>query len=480
MKTFAQFIDESIVNALLKGTVRQTLKRQGLRTAVRSSTKTATKAAAPKVMKVQTPTQNITGFRTGGKNRGANFDPMKGSKYQFTPGTATTPPKSTPFTAPGHHTTPAGRKPTTDMTAFTSKKNATMLRQQRIDNRDWTTGERLKGKDDWKSYTNPETGKRERIGVQARPERGLTPVEVWDNYPKGVEYKHGVFSKGGERMTHAGSPIVDIQTRPGGPGTLPLYGAERKDLAKAVKAEIKRRRAAAPSKPPATPSKPPKYEYGQEGRVTAKDVDVFQTRQRTGGYGDKGADRGGKPGVGQTKTVATLTQGPYKGATPIQPESKRILKQYAKGTGVGQNPLRGEPGSGAELTSGMKRIKKKITKRIEKKYPNIGASAISPSPRTPAAKDALRDIAAHEADVDARKKKGFEDLAKRIQSVKDDTGTVSAGAPPNRTGGKPTSSSSPNGKKKKKKGSFVGDLATFAGGSAVGAYAGSQEEDEEK
>ena len=159
-----------------------------------------------------------------------------------------------------------------------------------------------------------------------------------------------------------------------------------------------------PAKPVRT-KKPTKtsrsgYQYGKEGRVTSKDVDVFQTRQRTGGYGEAGATRGGQPGVGQTKTVATVTQGPYKGATPITKSSRDILRTYAKSPEVGQNPLRSQPGS--ELTSGQQRIKKKISQKIIQKY-DIGqkskpsksvANIVEPSPRTSAAKDAFADMKA--------------------------------------------------------------------------------------
>ena len=466
MKTFAQFIEESLASVLFKGAARQALRRQGIRAAVKRST-----GALPKKLKVQTPTKNITGFRTGGKNRGAGFDPMKGSKYQFTPATSTTPARSTPFTAPGHISTPAGRKPTTDLTVFTSKQNAAVLRQQRLDAKDWNTGQRLTGKSDWKKVTNLETGKKEVIPTQNRPEKGLSPVEVWDKYPKGVEYKHGVFSKGGERMTHVGSPIVDIQTRKA-PGALPMFGADRKELAQRVKAELQRQKAALKkAKVEAKPTKSSSgYEYGKEGRVTAKDVDVFSTRQRTGGYGEPNATRGGKPGVGQTKTVATLTGGEFAGATPISRESRRVLKKFAKSPNVGQNPLRGEPGTGAELTQGQMRIRKKIAKKIQKKY-GIGAeNNVTPSPRTPAAKDAFRDMAEFDK-AQAIKKKGYEDLSKAIDDV------VPPSKPP--TSSSP-SSTSPTPKKKKKGSKTLNDLLTFAGGSAVGGYAGAKEDDDVK
>ena len=156
------------------------------------------------------------------------------------------------------------------------------------------------------------------------------------------------------------------------------------------------------------------YEYGKEGRVTSQDVDVFQTRQRTGGYGEVGATRGGQPGVGQTKTVATITKGPYKGATPISASSRRILQTYAKSSGVGQNPLRSEPGTGSIPTEGQKRLKRQITKKIETKYqitpPEKPKSFIEPSPRTPAARDAFRDF---------QKDQGRTFSKRVIQAIKD-------------------------------------------------------------
>lgn len=191
-----------------------------------------------------------------------------------------------------------------------------------------------------------------------------------------------------------------------------------------------------PSKPTRTkkPTKTSKsgYQYGKEGRVTQKDIDVFQTRQRTGGYGEQGATRGGQPGVGQTKTVATITKGPYAGATPITRTSRDILRTYAKSPGVGQNPLRSETGS--ELTSGQQRIKKKLTKKIAQKY-DIGTdpkdlkvgNVVEPSPRTPAAKDAFADMRAEterQAKKAAKRAKksdiNYKSLSKAIDDLPDE------------------------------------------------------------
>jgi len=234
-------LTEAIISKIIRAAARQAFKTKGLTSRVNVTN--------PSRIRIPTPTKNITGFRTGGMNRGANFDPMKGSKYQFKPGTPGTnpiPPRSTSFTAPGHHKTPAGRKPETDATVFTTRQYADVMRSQRIDGADWNTGKKYTPQQykagAWKSLTDLTTGQRQRIPVSGRPQKGSTPIEIWDNYPKGVEYRHGVFSKGGERMTHTGSPIVDIQTKKGG-SNLPLYGQQRREIQQRVRRALRNPRA---------------------------------------------------------------------------------------------------------------------------------------------------------------------------------------------------------------------------------------------
>jgi len=134
---------------------------------------------------------------------------MKGSKYQFDPVNRT----SISNTAPGHISTPAGIKPKSTRTYFDTPKNIISAKQ----NRNYST----LGKD---------------------PKKGLTPFEAWKkgDYPAGVEYAKGKFSEPNWSPTHAGSPIVDIQTRTASKSNLPLFGAERREIRDRVKAELQK------------------------------------------------------------------------------------------------------------------------------------------------------------------------------------------------------------------------------------------------
>ena len=102
------------------------------------------------------------------------------------------------------------------------------------------------------------------------------------------------------------------------------------------------------------------------------DIDI------AGKAADDKSGAGGKPGAGQTKSLRgqTLTKGPYKGATPISKAEADILRKYAKSPGVGQNPLRSQPGSGAELTTGRKRSLKASARRAVEKQSQARRSAV--------------------------------------------------------------------------------------------------------
>jgi len=211
---------EALAASLIKAVARQVVKSKALQKAVPKATTipvrnywTNTPVAglsvaskAPEKVKLA-PT--ITGFRSGGANRGSNFDPMKGSKYQFDPVNRT----SISNTAPGHISTPAGIKPKSTRTYFDTPKNIISAKQ----NRNYST----LGKD---------------------PKKGLTPFEAWKkgDYPAGVEYAKGKFSEPNWSPTHAGSPIVDIQTRTASKSNLPLFGAERREIRDRVKAELQK------------------------------------------------------------------------------------------------------------------------------------------------------------------------------------------------------------------------------------------------
>ena len=220
MKTFSEFLDEALLPSLIKAVAKQFVKSKALQKAVPKATNIPVRnywtnkpvaglSVAPKAPEKVKLASTITGFRSGGASRGPNFDPMKGSKYQFDPVNQT----SISNTAPGHTHTPAGIKPKSTRTYFDTPKNIISAKQ----NRNYST----LGKD---------------------PKKGLTPFEAWKtgDYPAGVEYAHGKFSQPNWSPTHAGSPIVDIQTRTGSKSNLPLFGAERREIRDRVKAGLQK------------------------------------------------------------------------------------------------------------------------------------------------------------------------------------------------------------------------------------------------
>jgi hypothetical protein len=204
MKTYNQFIQEALASSLIRAVARQAFKSA----AVKQAVKAVPKATNPQKVKLAS---TITGFRSGGANRGSNFNPMKGSKYQFDPVKQT----SISNTAPGHHTTPAGIKPKSSHTRFGTPSEIATAKQ----NKDL----RPLGK---------------------TPKIGLSPYEKWKkgDYPAGFEYAKGKFSEPNWSPSHMGSPIVDIQTRTGSKSNLPLFGAERREIRQRVKAALKKPR----------------------------------------------------------------------------------------------------------------------------------------------------------------------------------------------------------------------------------------------
>lgn len=222
MKTYSEFIREALISSLIRGVARQAFKSAAVKKAIPKATSIPVRnywtnkpvaglSVASKAPEKVKSTSTITGFRSGGANRGPNFDPMKGSKYQFDPVNRT----SISNTAPGHTSTPAGIKPKSTRTYFDTPKNIISAKQ----NRNYST----LGKD---------------------PKIGLTPFEAWKkgDYPAGVEYAKGKFSQPNWSPTHAGSPIVDIQTRTASTSNLPLFGAQRREIRDRVKAALSKPR----------------------------------------------------------------------------------------------------------------------------------------------------------------------------------------------------------------------------------------------
>ena len=77
---------------------------------------------------------------------------------------------------------------------------------------------------------------------------------------------------------------------------------------------------------------------------TGKQVQQF-AKDITGKAADDKSGVGGKPGVGQTKSLKgqTITKGKYKGATPIDKRSAAKLRKFAKDSSVTENPFSGKP-----------------------------------------------------------------------------------------------------------------------------------------
>ena len=76
---------------------------------------------------------------------------------------------------------------------------------------------------------------------------------------------------------------------------------------------------------------------------TGKQVQQF-AKDITGKAADDKSGVGGKPGVGQTKSLKgqTITKGKYKGATPIDKRSATKLRKFAKDSAATENPFSGK------------------------------------------------------------------------------------------------------------------------------------------
>ena len=200
MKTFSQFLDEALASFLVKAAARSIFKNKALTSKIAKSVAkpAAMTAKVGDVSKIIAKPRQITGFRTGGEGRGANFDPMKGSTYRFNPVKQT----SISNTAPGHHKSLPGTKPESSHTRFGTPSEIVKSLQTR----------------DFRS-------------LEKTPKVGLNPLELWKKgeFPAGFEYTRGKFSKPNMELKHMGSNIVDIQTATPGSG-VGLYGAQRKEL----------------------------------------------------------------------------------------------------------------------------------------------------------------------------------------------------------------------------------------------------------
>ena len=93
---------------------------------------------------------------------------------------------------------------------------------------------------------------------------------------------------------------------------------------------------------------------------TGKQVQQF-AKDITGKAADDKSGVGGKPGVGQTKSLKgqTITKGKYKGATPIDKRSATKLRKFAKDSAATENPFSGKPD---------KRTLKTSAKRVTQKW----------------------------------------------------------------------------------------------------------------
>lgn len=191
MKTFKEFMSEALTRQVVRGSARQQYQRQALQQRVSGGNQTT---PSPIFQKPKT----ITGFQTA-----------RGSKYTYKPQTKSWP--QTQRTAPNdpYHPTPAGTKQKSDYTMFTTPDASMTMRQRFV------------------------SGSKEPfyqgLPQSTKPKVGRAPVEVWNQYAE----------KGGRKVIHPGSPIIDIQTATPGSG-VGLYGNQRKELRKRVNTALKK------------------------------------------------------------------------------------------------------------------------------------------------------------------------------------------------------------------------------------------------
>ena len=103
---------------------------------------------------------------------------------------------------------------------------------------------------------------------------------------------------------------------------------------------------------------------------TGKQVQQF-AKDITGKAADDKSGVGGKPGVGQTKSVKgqTLTGGKFKGATPIDKRSATKLRKFAKDSSATENPFSGKSDKRTLKTSARRTVEKwETAKKAANKY----------------------------------------------------------------------------------------------------------------
>ena len=103
---------------------------------------------------------------------------------------------------------------------------------------------------------------------------------------------------------------------------------------------------------------------------TGKQVQQF-AKDITGKAADDKSGVGGKPGVGQTKSLKgqTITKGKYKGATPIDKRSAAKLRKFAKDSAATENPFSGKSDKRTLKTSARRVTQKwETAKKAASKY----------------------------------------------------------------------------------------------------------------
>lgn len=178
MKTYKQFIEESVAASLVKLVAKSAMQRGMLRSAAKATTKptlTTTQRAASSITKptryrISTP---IRGFETA---RGSRYTTeIKPKSFTKTQRTAAVDPS---------HPTPPGQKQKSDWTVFMKPDDAITAAYSRL-----AKGKSIGG-----------------IPMQRVPGIGLSPLEVWKKYAE----------KGNKSAFHPGSPITNIfRGRPG-------------------------------------------------------------------------------------------------------------------------------------------------------------------------------------------------------------------------------------------------------------------------
>jgi len=178
-------LTEAIIGSIIKAAARQALKRGGLKAVVKNTTRS----------KIKLP-RTTTGFQTG-----------RGSKYTFKQNPKEWGKTQRTAVKDPTHPTKAGVKQQSDFTMFTTPDAAFEMKMR------WKEG--VSRKDFHKG-----------LPLSPNPKKGRAAVEVWNKY------------EGGGRAMHNSNPITDLQTK--GRSSLPLYGQQRKEIEKRVKAALKK------------------------------------------------------------------------------------------------------------------------------------------------------------------------------------------------------------------------------------------------